>query len=100
MEVKMCRLNVGSGEQSPAVGGLKAGRPGRWVWFMEGLAGQAGAGCGLFSDVVGLCQKPLVMNACTVSDGCGEVDLEGVGAADHDTRRRLLSGSGGRKRQV
>ena len=67
MEEKMCRVNVGTGEWSL----LKAGRPGRWVWVMEGLAGQAGACCGLFSEVVGLRQKPLVVNACTASDGCG-----------------------------
>lgn len=67
---------------------------------MEGLAGEAGACCGLVSEAVGRRQKPLVMNACTVSDGCREVDREGIGAAGHDTRRRRLSGFGGRKRQV
>ena len=100
MEVETCWVSMGSGEWSPAVGGLKAARPGRRVWVMEGLAGKAGACCGLISEAVGCRQKPLVMNACTVSDGCGEVDLEGIGAAGHDTRGRLLSGFGGRKRQV
>lgn len=99
-EVKTRRVSVRSGEWSPAVGGLKAARPGRRVWVMEGLAGEAEACCGLVSEAVGRRRKPLVMNARTVSDGCREVDLEGVGAAGRDTRRRLLSEFGGRKRQV
>lgn len=82
--VAPCRRWAESSEAREA--GLGHGGPGWRSW-------------GLLWPCLRGSRASLVLNAYTVSDGCREVDLEGVGAAGRDTRRRLLSGFGGRKRQ-